>query len=383
MSSQVSTRTKVFISYSRKDKRWLDRLRIHLRPLERDFDVDIWDDTRIIAGSEWREEIRSALESAKVAVLLVSANFLASDFIAENELPPLLEAAEVDGASVLPLILSPCRFVATKELSKFQAVNAPERPLAGTTKNKQEEILHKVSCEIENLLKVETTTPGRKEEDKSSASCSPADDVNAPLSSGSNPTRENSTPLQSLKYFDSSDDYGISTDWLRLLQNTEKAFDILGVALGGWRRTSNFRNVLLQKARAGCKVRILFMDKDNPTLKHMIHPQLKGETIEGVLSDVELSSVYFKNLEREERNVEVRQFLDSYPNFHLTRTDNHALMIPYLYSAPWGNGPLWECGKDFELYHTLKQEFETLWEQGRSITEALPTKPTSIPNEKV
>ncbi len=82
-------RTNVFISYSHKDKKWLERLQAHLKPLERAGLVDRWDDTRIEAGDEWRKEIRQALDAARVVVLLVSADFMASDFIAKDELPPL------------------------------------------------------------------------------------------------------------------------------------------------------------------------------------------------------------------------------------------------------------------------------------------------------
>ena len=106
----VPKRTNVFISYNHRDNDWLERLRVHLRPLERDYALDIWDHTLIQAGANWSDEIKRAIESAKAGLLIVSADFLASDFIANNELPPLLDAAQKDGAVIMSLIVSPSRF---------------------------------------------------------------------------------------------------------------------------------------------------------------------------------------------------------------------------------------------------------------------------------
>jgi len=152
MSSPKRDRTKVFISYSHQDAKWLERLRVHLKPLERDDAVAIWDDTKIQPGSKWQEEIKQAIESAKVAVLLISADFLASDFITKNELPPLLQAACNEDAIVIPVLISSCRFTHTPSLSQFQSVNPPSKPLIDMTAGEQETLFLKVTEAIQTAL---------------------------------------------------------------------------------------------------------------------------------------------------------------------------------------------------------------------------------------
>jgi formylglycine-generating enzyme required for sulfatase activity len=152
MSLRKNERTTVFMSYSHQDTDWLKRLRVHLKPLERDYHIDIWDDTKILPGSKWREEIERAVRAARVAVLLITADFLASDFIASDELPPLLVAAEREGALILPVIVSPSRFLKTKTLSQFQAVNDPSRPLIDMSRGEQESVFVGVAESIENSL---------------------------------------------------------------------------------------------------------------------------------------------------------------------------------------------------------------------------------------
>ncbi|MEI2781232.1 MAG: toll/interleukin-1 receptor domain-containing protein [Candidatus Competibacter sp.] len=153
MSAPPTPRQQVFISYAHADAKWLKRLQVHLKPLERDHRIECWDDTRIQPGMDWRREIDQALARARVAVLLVSGAFLASDFIAKNELPPLLDAAEREGALILPIILGPCRFERTPELSRFQAANPPSKTLEGMKKAEWEQVLKEIGERIEDFLK--------------------------------------------------------------------------------------------------------------------------------------------------------------------------------------------------------------------------------------
>jgi len=135
----------VFISYSRRDKHWLERLQVMLKPLVRVEEVQPWDDTRIEPGAEWRREIEQALERAAVAVFLVSPDFLASDFIHEVELPHIFDAANRGTLTVLWVLLRPCMYEETR-IAKYQAVHDPSKPLASLTKVEQDHALKKV-CE--------------------------------------------------------------------------------------------------------------------------------------------------------------------------------------------------------------------------------------------
>jgi hypothetical protein len=150
MAPSPSTRTKVFISYSHADKEWLDRLKRHLKPLVREGNLDCWDDTHIRPGDDWKQEIQNALDTAQVAVLLISADFFASDFIDETELPPLLDAAKAKGVRILPVILSASRFARNPALARFQTVNQPDRPLAKMSPAEQDDVLDYVAQIIEN-----------------------------------------------------------------------------------------------------------------------------------------------------------------------------------------------------------------------------------------
>ncbi len=152
MASNSGKRTRVFLSYSRHDKDYLDRLLVHLKPLERDGLIDLWVDARLQAGDRWKKEITVALDRATVAILLVSADFLASDFVINNELPPLLRNAADKGTRIIPLIVKPCRFLRHDELKHFHAVNDPSQALILLNEGEKELQYDAVASEVEKAL---------------------------------------------------------------------------------------------------------------------------------------------------------------------------------------------------------------------------------------
>ena len=144
---------KIFVSYSHRDKRWLNALKVHLKPLEREGVIDLWADDKIKAGARWKEEIQQALAEAKVAVLLISAHFLASDFIIEEELQPLLaKKAEEQGLHIFPLIVSDSLFLEFESLTQFQAVNDPARPLDKMKKADRQTVFKDLAKTVKQAL---------------------------------------------------------------------------------------------------------------------------------------------------------------------------------------------------------------------------------------
>jgi len=146
-------RSKVFISYSHYDSGILDRLQVHLKTFIRESSIDVWDDRKIIPGTKWREDIRKAIDLAKIAILLVSADFLSSDFIMKNELPPLLAAAHEEQTIILSLIVGPRRYKQTESISQYKAMNDPSYPIIAMPRHEREQLYHLTTEYIEVALK--------------------------------------------------------------------------------------------------------------------------------------------------------------------------------------------------------------------------------------
>jgi formylglycine-generating enzyme required for sulfatase activity len=147
-------RDQLFISYSHVDRGWVERLQTMIRPLVRSEALRLWDDSQIPPGAKWKVEIEKALASAKVALLLVSDDFLASEFVINKELPPLLRAAEAEGLCILWVCLGPCFYEATP-IHEYQAVLPPGEPLEAMGLVQQKMALKTIAWAIRDALSSE------------------------------------------------------------------------------------------------------------------------------------------------------------------------------------------------------------------------------------
>jgi hypothetical protein len=152
VDSRKTQRPVLFISYSRKDRAFLERLWIHLRPLEVHYRLQRWDDSRIEPGDIWMDEIQKALEIASVALLLVSPDFLASEFINREELPPLFEAAKEKGLKVLWVPLVPCSLKRFPQITKYQSVLPINQTLAEMSVTERERAYATIADIIDDLF---------------------------------------------------------------------------------------------------------------------------------------------------------------------------------------------------------------------------------------
>lgn len=107
-----------------------DEFRNHLRSIERTFEFDFWCDMRIPGGSHWSKEVESAIEQSDVFILLTSADFIASDYIYEQEIPAIRKR-HATGALVLPIILRRCAWqMIASVLQAIPSEGGRVRPIA-------------------------------------------------------------------------------------------------------------------------------------------------------------------------------------------------------------------------------------------------------------
>jgi len=144
----------VFISYSHVDESWKNRLVKQLRVLALEGVLEVWDDRRIAVGDDWRPAIEDAMEQAWVAVFLISADFLTSKFIREEEVPRILERRGA-GLRVVPVIVNSCPWQHVPWLASIQGRPRDGQVLALMKRAKADAALSAIAVEIADLLRGE------------------------------------------------------------------------------------------------------------------------------------------------------------------------------------------------------------------------------------
>ncbi len=105
--SAEKTPVQIFVAYSQKDRVFLDGLRAHIKPLERNRrGKDMYDGE--IQGEAWDDAIKSRLKSADIVLALLSSSALASDYFYDEEITHALERHNTQSIRVVPILLSPC-----------------------------------------------------------------------------------------------------------------------------------------------------------------------------------------------------------------------------------------------------------------------------------
>jgi WD40 repeat protein len=129
MSPVGSGPVEIFLSYSRRDEHLLHELEVHLAALKREGRVASWTDRKLVAGEEWHPELMRRLESAPILLLLLSPDFIASDFCWRDEMTTALARHRAGTAKVIPIVLRPCDWNNTP-LAALQALPKDGLPIS-------------------------------------------------------------------------------------------------------------------------------------------------------------------------------------------------------------------------------------------------------------
>jgi hypothetical protein len=160
-------RNRVFISYSHQDETFLQAFRVHLKPWEDRELLETWSDHQINTSQDWHQTIQAALQETAVAVLLISPDFLASDYIRQHELPDLLRAREEgeidlaclyvrdsgvdDNDAAFEVTLSTGETLSVK-LTKYQGLNNPRDVVADMSASARDTLYKQAAAEIKALM---------------------------------------------------------------------------------------------------------------------------------------------------------------------------------------------------------------------------------------
>lgn len=141
---------KIFISYSKSDKNYLESFKRYLKPLERNKTITVWDDTELTAGEVWEEAIEYQLKTADIIIFLVSSDMIFTDYIWDVEMPIAFRRHQEKTVSIVPVILRDCGWQDTT-FGKLNAI--PDKGTPITSYRTQDDGWFIVYNKLKDLIK--------------------------------------------------------------------------------------------------------------------------------------------------------------------------------------------------------------------------------------
>ncbi len=140
----------MFYSYAHEDIELRDALDKHLATLRRSGWIQSWSDRDIRAGTEWKQEIDTHLRTADIILLLVSSDFLSSEYCYSLEMQEALRRHEAGEAVVIPIVLRPVDWHGTP-FSSLQVLPAEGKPV--TSWSNRDEAFEQIAQGIRDVVK--------------------------------------------------------------------------------------------------------------------------------------------------------------------------------------------------------------------------------------
>jgi hypothetical protein len=145
---------RIFVSYSHADSKQKDRLLKHLTPLQDSAEFDVWTDSGIAVGEKWEPAIEKALSTASIAILLITADFLSSDFVRHKEIPVILQRREKEDLRLYPILAKPCAWQAVPWINETQLRPVAAKPVWRTAGRYADDELARIALELLAIIQL-------------------------------------------------------------------------------------------------------------------------------------------------------------------------------------------------------------------------------------
>jgi hypothetical protein len=158
-----------------------------------------------------------------------------------------------------------------------------------------------------------------------------------------------------------AEDFGPSDAWIDLLRESEHEFLLCGINVARWTKPKGIGDLFSDRARSGCKVRILISSPDNPSLPCLLNEASHQGSIAKTIQGIHETEAFFISLLDAGVALEIRMMERCTAHQLLVINEKRALVVPYLYSNATFRSPLFEISAEADLHRVFRAEFESLW----------------------